>query len=161
MEEIKLRPLRAEIGLISLKSLEEIVLETGRVDIRRVSRKREYVLHRGIFFMLAVAYTNHSLAYIGKYLEKDHATVIHANKTTPWTLAQFEDHRRLFDQIHARVRTIIDKVLDEKMHLEKNRLFDPTDYKNVYDRVDLLMIEIQELRTELAKDKIVEYDTAI
>ena len=53
------------------------------------------------------------------------------------------------------------KILDNKLHLEKNRLFDPTDYKNVYDRVDLLMIEIQELRTELAKDKTVEYDTAI
>ncbi len=161
MEEIKLRPLRAEIGLISLKTLEEIVLETGRVDIRRVSRKREYVLHRGMFFMLAVAYTNHSLAHIGKYLDKDHATVIHANKTTPWTLAQFGDARHLFDQIHARVKSIINKVLDDKMHLDRNRLFDPTDYTNVYDRVDLLMIEIHELRTELAKDKIVEYDTAI
>ena len=161
MEEIKIRPLRAERGLISLDALEQIVVETGRLDIRVVSRKREYVLHRGIFFMLAVAYTNQSLASIGEHLGKDHATVIHANKTTPWTLAQFEEAKHLFDKIHSRVRAIIDKILDDKMHIQKNRLFDPTDYKNVYDRVDLLMMEIQELRTELAKDKIVEYDTAI
>jgi len=161
MEEVKIRPLREERGLISLDAIEQIVVETGRLDIRVVSRKREYVLHRGIFFMLAVAYTNQSLASIGAYLSKDHATVIHANKTVPWTLAQFEEARLLFDRMHSRVRTIIDKILYDKLHLEKNRLFDPTDYKNVYDRVDLLMIEIQELRTELAKDKTVEYDTAI
>jgi|14BtaG_2_1085337.scaffolds.fasta_scaffold10965_5 hypothetical protein len=168
MEEVKIRPLSTERGLVSLDTIERIVVKTGRLDIRRVSRKREYVLHRGIFFMLAVAYTDHSLATIGEHLDKDHATVIHANKTTPWTLAQFKESRLLFDKMHSRVRAIIDKILDDKMHTHRNLLFDPTDYKNVYDRVDLLMrdlyvykVEIQELRTELAKDKTVEYDTAI
>jgi len=161
MEEIQIQPLRPEIGQISLEEIERIVLETGRIDIRVVSRKRNYVLHRGIFFMLAVAYTRHSLASIGLHLGKDHATVIHANKTTPWTLAQDKDAKNMFRAIHARVRHKIDTRLKEIDFIKDNRVDSATDYMNVYDRVDRLLIEVEHLKTQLAKEITVEYDTAI
>lgn len=160
MEEIKLNPIRPEIGLVTLEDIEKVVKDIGRLDIRIVSRQRDYVLHRGIFFMLAVAYTHHTLSFIGNYLDKDHATVLHANKTTPWTLAQDQDAKNLFEAIHAAIRKILDDKIDTAEYVNENRTTSPTDFTNVYTRVDLLMLEIEELRTLIAKDKPVIYDTA-
>ena len=49
MQEIQINPLRPEIGHISLEEIENVVREIGLIDIRIVTRKRNYVLHRGIF----------------------------------------------------------------------------------------------------------------
>ena len=160
MEEITINPLRPEIGHISLEEIEQVVRETGLIDIRVISRKRPYVLHRGIFFMLAVAYTKYSLAHIGKFLDKDHATVIHANKTTPWTIGQDRDAKNMFNAIHTRIKHKIHVRLKEHEFVRDNRIESPTDYTNVYDRVDLLLIEIEQLKTQLAKNITVTYDTA-
>ena len=120
MQEIQINPLRPEIGHISLEEIENVVREIGLIDIRIVSRKRNYVLHRGIFFMIAVAYTKYSLSHIGDFLEKDHATVIHANKTTPWTLGQDRDAKNMFNAIHTRIKHKIHLRLKEHEFVRDN-----------------------------------------
>lgn len=75
-----------------LSFIEGIVLEqTGLDKIRTKSRAHEYVLGRFLFCGLAKQYTPYSLATIGSYLDRDHATVLHAIRSLEWELKWNKD----------------------------------------------------------------------
>ena len=48
------------------------------VDIRNETRRIPFPQARACFYRLATTQTKNILAYIGKYMEKDHSTVIHS-----------------------------------------------------------------------------------
>lgn len=63
-----------------LKDLVKYILLDSGMDVSKGSRRHEEVAYRSVFFKLACKYTNLSLEAIGRYLNKDHCTVIHSNK---------------------------------------------------------------------------------
>jgi hypothetical protein len=61
-----------------LKLLADIVSDVLELDIRKKTRKQEYVEARYIYYKIARdTYFNYSLEKIGKEVRRDHATVIH------------------------------------------------------------------------------------
>lgn len=62
-----------------IKNYVESALER---DITLNTRKREYVYARSLYMLLARENTKKSLEEIGKFINKDHATVLHALKNT-------------------------------------------------------------------------------
>lgn len=56
-------------------------LNVNVVDIRGSSRKREVVEVRHIYCHICKRITKYSLDVIGREINRDHATVIHGNKT--------------------------------------------------------------------------------
>lgn len=66
--------------MIQLKEIAEVVNHYFGLDIRKNSRKREYIMARCIYYYIAKKYTNRSFAAIGRELGKDHATAIHGLK---------------------------------------------------------------------------------
>jgi len=69
--------LKHEIELNRIKSY--VDKHTG-YDISTRSRKAEVVLFRALYFKLAIDTTSWSLQKIGKIVNRDHATVLHAKK---------------------------------------------------------------------------------
>lgn len=73
-----------------MKELQKHEIELNRIkiyvdnhtgyDISTKSRKAEVVLFRALYFKLATDTTNWSLQKIGKVVNRDHATVLHAKK---------------------------------------------------------------------------------
>jgi chromosomal replication initiation ATPase DnaA len=63
-----------------LKHIISIVGTHYDIDFTVVERHRKYVIPRQVYCYLAYHYTNQSLSVIGKAIEKNHATVLHARK---------------------------------------------------------------------------------
>lgn len=67
-------------------NLKKIITEVSKVtgvpieSIKSKTRKREIMLARRIFMVVARKTTSASLATIGAFVNKDHATVVHANR---------------------------------------------------------------------------------
>jgi hypothetical protein len=113
------------------------------LDIKRNTRKREYVEARFLFFALASKNTFYSYAKIGSFLGKDHATVIHALKVFNDTLYHTNEYI---------------KNLYDSFNIEGYKFFTrtkPTDEEILYLRaeVDKLVKENDNLRFELNSEK--------
>ena len=66
--------------MIQLKEIAEVVNHYFGLDIRKNSRKREYVMAKSIYYYIARKYTKRSLMAIGREINRDHATVLHGLK---------------------------------------------------------------------------------
>lgn len=62
----------------TLDEIYEYVNTIYGIDIKSDTRKRDYVEGRALFYVIARNKTNYSLTCLGEYLNKHHATVIHA-----------------------------------------------------------------------------------
>jgi hypothetical protein len=65
---------------IELDFIVETLQNKTGLDLKKPTRKRQYVLVRSLYYKLAREYTVHSLAKIGEMFNKDHATVLHGLK---------------------------------------------------------------------------------
>lgn len=65
---------------IELNRIKSYVDKHSGYDISTRSRKAEVVLFRTLYFKLAIDTTSWSLQKIGKIVNRDHATVLHARK---------------------------------------------------------------------------------
>lgn len=68
---------------LTVDKIQEVVCDYLRVPaelLRTKNRKREIVQARQLFMYFCKNYTNCSLAYIGKQVDRDHATVLYADK---------------------------------------------------------------------------------
>ena len=65
---------------IELNRIKSYVDKHSGYDISTRSRKAEVVLFRALYFKLATDTTSWSLEKIGKIVDRDHATVLHARK---------------------------------------------------------------------------------
>jgi chromosomal replication initiation ATPase DnaA len=69
--------------LINLKTIIGKVAEIMEVHASAIpmrTRKREFVFARQMFCYIASKYTNNTTVQIGKFIGRDHATVIHSKK---------------------------------------------------------------------------------
>lgn len=65
---------------IELDFIVETLQNKTGLDLKKPTRKRQYVLVRSLYYKLAREYTVHSLHKIGSMFNKDHATVLHGLK---------------------------------------------------------------------------------
>jgi chromosomal replication initiation ATPase DnaA len=81
--------------------------ETGYSPFERVKyRKREYVEARQILLTLLCNRNGKTLNEIGLIVQKDHATVIHAQKAISDRLYTEKEFRELYDKIEKRVKAL-------------------------------------------------------
>ena len=82
-----------------------ILDETG-IDIKDKSRKREQQDLQKIFCKFASWHKNYTLTFIGHFLGKDHATILHCCKKYDELYATDVEFRRKAEHFHGRFHTI-------------------------------------------------------
>jgi hypothetical protein len=94
----------------SLIIANEIEKETGIHPFCHTgNRKREYRQSRQLFAKFMKKYTNYSLLRIGKYIDKDHTTVLHSINI----VNNYCDTDKEFRELYCNI--------DEKINLKLNR----------------------------------------
>ena len=117
-----------------LQEIENYIESSLNIKLKWKTRQRKYVYARALYFKLAKEYTKHSLHDIGKSMNVNHATVLHAiNNVFPMVLQYDETLRDMYE----------DYKFENKY---KN-----TDVKSNYLR---LMKENVGLRTELKENSL-------
>lgn len=121
-----------------LDDIKDYIENSLSIKLKWKTRQRKYVYARALYFKLAKEYTKHSLHSIGKSMNVNHATVLHAiNNVFPVILQYDETLRDIYE----------DYKFENKY---KNT--------NVKDNYLRLMKENVELRTEL-KDNLLDKAT--
>jgi len=76
-----------------MKQLDEIkkyIESSLKIKLKYKTRQRKYVYARALYFKLAKEYTKHSLHSIGKSMNVNHATVLHAINNVFPTILQYD-----------------------------------------------------------------------
>jgi len=110
------------------------------VDIKKKSRKREYVYARACYYKLLRDKTACSLTSIGETLNKNHATVLHALREWEYMIK--------FDSRLEKLYLILEAQYMAEMERITNELND--------ESVDALKIKVMKLELELKKLRLVE-----
>jgi hypothetical protein len=101
--------------IITLRELENLILESlpetiNSEKFRSKSREREYVDVRSIFSYVARRF-NFKYATIGKYLNKDHTTIIHHQKIAENLLETDPIYKSKYEHIVNKINEKYDKVI--------------------------------------------------
>jgi len=104
---------------IILEDIKKIVEEVTLQDIGRNSREAEVVLARNIYFYLARDRTKFSLARIGKYVNRNHASVLHGIKTLEGWMSYDTEVVSLFTSVVE----VLDRRADYYDDLDKSKEF--------------------------------------
>ena len=92
---------------LQLKQYDDIIFDEFGIKIGEPGRQRVKVDLRRIFFkFIKNKFPQLSLAFIGSYLNKDHATVMHACKSYDNLYLSDPDFKKLADHLRLRFRTI-------------------------------------------------------
>jgi hypothetical protein len=106
------RKLPKSVRLSFLNTIEEIVCEEYRITIGQLKskqRNREYVMARQFCMHTAKECTELSLADIGERYGKDHATVLHAIKTTNNLRETSKLYRAKYDYVYGKILKAYDQ----------------------------------------------------
>jgi len=115
-----------------------IELETG-VNVEIVSRKRNFVEARAIYYKLLRDVLNMTFQAIGDTVNKDHATIIHSlNSIDDW----MKYDRKLTDR-YKNILYAIDKI-------------DETDFNSLRYENIMLNLKIDELTKKLSSNRLYE-----
>ena len=113
-----------------------IELETG-VNVEIVSRKRNFVEARAMYYKLLRDVSNMTLQAIGDTVNKDHATIIHSlNSVDDW----MKYDRKLTDR-YKNILYAIDKI-------------DETDFNSLRYENIMLNLKIDELTKRLSSNRL-------
>ena len=113
-----------------------IELETG-VNVEIVSRKRNFVEARAMYYKLLRDVSNMTLQAIGDTVNKDHATIIHSlNSVDDW----MRYDRKLADR-YKNILYAIDKI-------------DETDFNSLRYENIMLNLKIDELTKRLSSNRL-------
>lgn len=80
-----------------LQRFKNYVDQCAGYDIATRSRKADAVLFRALYFKLAIDNTNNTLSSIGKIVNRDHATVLHARNKLFDYLMSIPNYAKLYD----------------------------------------------------------------
>ena len=100
-------------------------------DVGR-NRERRNVLYRFAFFVACREISNLSLNTIGRILNKDHATVIHAMKSHEGNYRFDAQYREIYTEIHSCLTDIVDVNTEKVYSVIRDRAMqvDPDLYHN-------------------------------
>ncbi len=118
---------------ISISQIELAVTKELGINISRNTRKREFVYGRAIYFKLCREYTKLSLDDIGKTMDMDHASVVHAIS-------------KVFDSV-----ILYDKFLEDLYNQYK--FYNKNTSETIFDNYERLLKENLELRKEVKSIK--------
>lgn len=126
-----------------LDAIREVVETVTQLDISKVTRKKEYILARALYFYHARKMTGRSLEAIGRTMHgKGHDTVIHA-------LAKFDEYHfgyKFFRDSHYQITKILEDI-DDSLELGNDEMTTHV----IKDQNRILLMKNAEL-----KDKIQE-----
>ena len=101
--------------MLQLKQYDDIIFDEFGIKIGVTGRQSISVDLRRIFFkFIRNKFPQLSLAFIGSYLKKDHATVLHALKSYDDLYLSNPDFRKLADHLRLRFRTIDSETPSEE-----------------------------------------------
>ena len=121
------------MGLDDIKHLVE--RETG-IDLSLRSRRRHLVYARFLFFKLARNHTSHTFKDIGRFINKDHASVLHGVK-------QFDNIIREYEDELYKIYIKIDTICKTKRKLRDRDISPEYYYKKKYTDVLLELLEVR------------------
>ena len=91
---------------MDIKTIRTAVQDEFKINIKRESRKTNYVAARTIYFKLCKELTHQGYAEIGRSLNKNHATVMHGIKNIfeCWIFCKNEKHINIYNAIYHRLQ---------------------------------------------------------
>jgi hypothetical protein len=155
-------------NLEAVKTLDFVETFFG-FKISNKSRKRPMVEARMMYAKLMKRYTRSSLSDIGRYIEKDHATIIHYLDNFTWLKKTDQSFSSKFDLLtdmyeDFRKAWFDDDVYDDKKKIQflevslNKTTEDKTKYENYFKRIERLesIIQLIEERTPKGEEEYVE-----
>ena len=102
-----------------------------------ICRDRDFVEARAIYYKLLREYTNMTYFKIGKTVNKNHATVLHAANNFDWWLKQDEGLLNVYTKIKERFRNYLGyEKADKKLEYNLERLLENyIDLKKQYEEL--------------------------
>lgn len=126
--------------VMKIKKLKKIIKEQTEIDIDVVSRKRETINARKVYYKILRITTNVSCNTISKSVGKTHATVLHALKNFEWDYKTDKAFREMYDNIYS-VYTDGVEITKSDDIVEQNA--------KMQDIITKLQKEVEQLRSEL------------
>lgn len=90
-------------------------------EVKGRSRKRDYVIARHIFCFVSHLYYNKRLTQIGRILNRDHSSVIHAIKAVCNEQETNTDFKKTFERICYAINYEFGTTLKQTIHEYNNR----------------------------------------
>lgn len=110
-------PIKKEARDYLLSGYTNTILDETGIDIRVYSRKKDQQDLQKIFCKYARWYLGYSLTFIADYLDRNHATVLHACKKYDDLYKTDDDFKKLADHLIGRFNTI--DAREETMFVKK------------------------------------------
>jgi len=129
---------------MSINLIKEVIEQHFDIDIKKNTRKRQYVEARGIYFYLTRQYTRMSLSAIGKTMGRDHSTVLYFVRQVPDWLSFDLQLKKDYDTINERIQDAIHANPDEFKTAVTIEGFYETQYKR-----------LKELTKQINQDQLV------
>lgn len=108
---------------MKLETIKEVVeFDSGCKDITEQSRKGNLPALRGMYMVLARKHTIHTLAEIGSFVNKDHASVLHWEKNLKHFIRFDKNLKELFLKIEHRLLTISKSDLSKLMDFQAEQV---------------------------------------
>ena len=104
-----------EYPVVFLSDIENVIMENYPYelkdgDLKHQSRKRELVDARSIFAHIARKF-NFSFSTIGKYLSRDHTTIMHLDKKADNLMKYDQNYESIYINIIEKIKERYDKII--------------------------------------------------
>lgn len=93
-----------------LETLQKVIESRLDIKLKKNTRKKEYIFARALFYALAYDGKRFTYTTIGKYMGKDHATVLHSIKNVFPQIMYNNKYKRVYDELSL----IVGDGVDEK-----------------------------------------------
>lgn len=132
-----------------LKKIITYIETTADVNIGTRSRKRHLVDLRALYYKLALETTNYSYEKIGKMVDRDHASVLHARKNTFFNI--MNDHT-ILDYYHNYRVEVLGQQITEHYENQKQYNILKNKYNNLYSRYGSLKSRFNNLMNGMSAE---------
>lgn len=92
-----------------LETLQKVIESRLEVKLNKNTRKKEYIFARALFYALAYDGKRFTYSTIGKYMGKDHATVLHSIKNVFPQIMFDANYKRIYDELSLIVGDDVDE----------------------------------------------------
>ena len=124
-----------------LETLQKVIESRLKIELNKKTRKQEYIFARALFYALAYDGTRFTYSSIGRYIGRDHATVLHSVKNVFPQIISQKRYKRLYDEL----RLLISDDVDQETKLHENGIL------NLYNEIEKKDSLIQELSLKLIR----------
>lgn len=93
-----------------LETLQKVIESRLDIKLKKNTRKKEYIFARALFYALAYDGKRFTYTTIGKYMGKDHATVLHSIKNVFPQIMFHNKYKSVYDELSL----IVGDGIDEK-----------------------------------------------